>query len=105
MESGLHTRQFWAGAARRQGQQYNTGLQAVKNRLVVQGDGRPRLTVSADCVYTIAEFESYQWAENRQGMKDQPVKANDHCMDALRYAVMGVDAGRKPIEVKTSRWA
>ncbi|MCZ7539728.1 MAG: phage terminase large subunit [Anaerolineae bacterium] len=96
-EAGLHAEQ--ANNA------VNTGLQAVKNRLVVQGDGRPRLTVSADCVYTIAEFESYQWAENRQGMKDQPVKANDHCMDALRYAVMGVDAGRKPIEVKTSRWA
>lgn len=69
-----------------------TGLQAVKNRLVVQGDGRARLMLSPSCVYTISEFESYQWAENKLGIKDQPVKANDHCMDALRYAVMGADS-------------
>jgi PBSX family phage terminase large subunit len=67
------------------------GLQAVKNRLVVQGDHSPRLMVHSSCVHTIAEFESYQWAQNRYGVKDQPLKANDHCMDALRYAVMGAD--------------
>jgi PBSX family phage terminase large subunit len=83
----------------------NAGLQAVKNRLVVQGDGRSRLVVSQSCAHTIAEFESYQWAEGKQGLRDQPVKANDHCMDSLRYAVMGVDAGRRPIEVRTSRYA
>lgn len=83
----------------------NTGLQMVKNRLVLQGDGQPRLMVARECVNTLAEFESYQWAENRFGMRDQPVKANDHALDALRYAVMGLDAGRKPLEVKTGRWA
>ena len=83
----------------------NTGLQMVKNRLVVQGDGKPRLMVSRSAVHTIAEFESYQWADNRYGLRDEPVKANDHCLDALRYAVMGLDAGRKPIEVSVSRWA
>jgi len=83
----------------------NAGIQAVKNRLVLQADGAPRLTVTADAVWTIAEFESYQWAENRYGMRDQPVKANDHALDALRYGVMGLDAGRKPIEATVSRWA
>lgn len=82
-----------------------TGIQALKNRLVVQPDGRPRLLVRRDCVHTIAEFESYQWAENRYGVKDEPLKANDHSMDALRYAVMGADMGRKPLKAETKRWA
>lgn len=69
------------------------GIQCVKNRLVVQGDGKPRLFVHVDAVNTLTEFEQYQWAENRDGVRDQPKKANDHAMDALRYAVMGVDAG------------
>jgi phage terminase large subunit-like protein len=81
------------------------GIQAVKNRLVVQADGVPRLLMTADCMNTMAEYESYQWAENRTGIKDQPVKANDHAMDATRYAVMGVDVAQKPLEVTTSRWA
>jgi len=69
------------------------GIQAVKARLAVQGDGRPRLTVSPSCVNTVAEFESYVWKQGRQGMRDEPEKVNDHAMDALRYALMGADAG------------
>ena len=83
----------------------NTGLQIVKNRLVVQGDGKPRLFVRRDAVNTIAEFESYQWAENRYGMRDEPVKANDHALDALRYDCMGSDMARRTLEATTSRWA
>jgi PBSX family phage terminase large subunit len=69
------------------------GIQAVKNRLATRGDGRPRLLVSVDAVNTLVEFEQYQWLEGREGLRDQPRKANDHAMDALRYAVMGVDEG------------
>lgn len=69
------------------------GIQVIKNRLVVQGDGKPRLMVHVDAVNTLAEFEQYQWMENRDGLRDQPKKTNDHAMDALRYAVMGVDEG------------
>jgi phage terminase large subunit len=82
----------------------NTGLQAVKNRLVVQPDGRPRLLVARSAVQTAAEFESYQWAENKYGTRDEPLKANDHAMDALRYACMGIDK-RKPITATTRRYA
>lgn len=59
------------------------GIQRVKARLVVQGDGRPRLTVAPSCVNTISEFEMYVWKEDH----DEPVKQNDHAMDALRYAL------------------
>jgi PBSX family phage terminase large subunit len=80
------------------------GLQAVKNRLVVRADKKPRLFVSRAAVNTIAEFESYQWAENRHGMRDEPLKTNDHALDALRYAAMGIDR-QQPIKAKTRRYA
>lgn len=57
------------------------GISVVQSLLMVQGDGLPRLTVDPSCAATIAEFESYVWKEN----KDEPVKANDHAMDAARY--------------------
>lgn len=57
------------------------GIQAVQNRLKVQGDGRPRLTVAPGCVNVINEFESYVWKPE----KDEPIKEYDHAMDAIRY--------------------
>jgi len=57
------------------------GIQAVQDRLRVSDDGQPRLTVDPSCVNTINEFESYVWKPE----KDEPVKDNDHAMDALRY--------------------
>lgn len=81
------------------------GIQAVKARLMRQADRKPRLLVRSDCVWTISEYESYQWAENRYGIKDEPLKTGDHAMDAQRYAVMGVDAGRKPVTATVTRWA
>lgn len=65
------------------------GIQTVKNYLAIQSDGRPRFFVSPDCVHTLSEFDSYQWATNKYGIRDQPVKANDHTMDTWRYALMG----------------
>ncbi len=64
------------------------GIQAVKARLAMQGDGRPRLTVAPACVNTLAEFEGYVWKGGRTGLKDEPEKVNDHTMDSLRYALM-----------------
>ena len=57
------------------------GIQKVQDRLKVQGDGKPRLTVDPSCINTINEFESYVWKPER----DEPVKENDHALDALRY--------------------
>lgn len=80
----------------------NTGLQMVKNRLVAQGDGKPRLLLGPDCVNTASEFEQYQWMKDRHGLRDQPVKANDHAMDALRYLVMGID---EPSSITVRKWS
>lgn len=47
------------------------------------------LTVDPSCVNTIAEYESYCYPDGKQ-QTDNPVKANDHAMDAGRYACMGL---------------
>lgn len=73
------------------------GIQAVKARLVVAGDGLPRLTIAPDCVNTAAEFESYCWKDSKVGLKDEPEKVNDHAMDALRYAAMYLEGPRPRI--------
>jgi phage terminase large subunit len=59
------------------------GIHAVQDLLKLQDDGKPRLTVDPSCVNTINEFESYVWRPE----KDEPIKENDHAMDAIRYYV------------------
>jgi phage terminase large subunit len=72
------------------------GIQKVKARLKVQGDGWPRLLVSDKCVNTIKEFSSYRWQESKadRNDKEEPNKEADHAMDALRYMVMELDNTR-----------
>jgi PBSX family phage terminase large subunit len=64
-----------------------TGIQRVSGAFGVG------LTVDPSCVHTIAEFESYQYPDEsksrNKSTSDNPVKQNDHCMDALRYGCMG----------------
>lgn len=60
-----------------------TGIQRVASAFGVG------LTVDPSCVHTIAEFESYQYPDERRANSDNPIKQNDHCMDALRYGCMG----------------
>ena len=84
------------------------GIGLVQSRLMVQGDGRPRLTVDPSCVNTINEFESYAWKPE----KDEPAKENDHALDALRYLLTKMDAGASnwdnaglgTLENFTNRW-
>ena len=50
---------------------------------------------------TLEEFQSYVWDEKAAARgEDKPVKANDHCMDAVRYFVNTVASGKK-IKLKT----
>ena len=46
------------------------------------------LLVCSDCKITIREIEEYAW-DSKASAKgyDEPMKKNDHCCDALRYAV------------------
>lgn len=81
------------------------GIQRVRQALITRADGRPRLMIAHSAVHTISEFEQYQWASNPHGLRDQPLKANDHAMDALRYALMGAAAATQSIETTTTRYA
>lgn len=79
-----------------------SGIQAVKERLRVQDDGKPRLMFGSAPVHEIdldlrkvghpastwEEFSVYVWDQE----KDKPVKKHDHGMDNIRYAVMAVDS-------------
>ncbi len=94
----------------------SAGIQAVASRLKPAGDGKSRIQVFRDCLIEkdreLAdtkrptcledEPESYIW-DTRQNMKrgDQPVKENDHAMDALRYLVAYFDL--VPSSVKYSQ--
>ena len=59
------------------------GIGLVHELLKVRGDKRPGLTIDPDCVNTANEFESYVY---RKGT-EEPVKENDHALDALRNFV------------------
>lgn len=89
------------------------GIQAVGSRLKVQGDGRARLYVFRDALLDrdpemdsaslpiglAEEVPGYVWAVkpgNKGGLKEEPVKANDHSCDAARYMVAARDLGGRP---------
>lgn len=73
------------------------GIAEVSARLKVQDDNKPRLYVHESCVNTIREFENYRYPEVKEEKeeKEKPLKIDDHCMDAIRYAAMGVKEDRK----------
>lgn len=84
------------------------GIQAVQSRLKVQPNGRPRLFVRRGALMerdpelesaslpmgTAEEITGYVWAVrpgNKGGLKEEPLKENDHGCDALRYMVAARD--------------
>lgn len=88
------------------------GIQAVQARLRPAGDGRPRLFLSPAALVardpelesrkaptcTVEEFPGYVWDRPREGTaaaekapKEEPVKKDDHGLDALRYLVAFLD--------------
>jgi phage terminase large subunit len=87
------------------------GLQAVQARLRPAGDGKPRLFICRDALVqrdpelvdakkpcsTAEEIVGYVWdAAPGKQPKEQPVKADDHGMDAMRYVVAEIDLGARP---------
>lgn len=94
----------------------SVGIEAVRERLKPAGDGRPRLFFLRDSLVerdpelaeakkptcTEEEFDSYLWAKTTEarGPREEPVKLNDHGLDALRYACVYADGrGTHWIEV------
>lgn len=96
------------------------GIQAVQARTRVQADGKPRLYIFKDALVhvdedlrddhlplsTEYEFESYVWEKTRTGVKETPVDAMNHGMDAMRYFVCYVDGigANAPTPVRQSNY-
>lgn len=106
LENGIPTRAANKAVTR--------GIEAVQERLKVAGDGRPRLFYLRDslverdeglveakkpCGLT-EEIDGYAWSKGDDGrtLGEEPVKLNDHAVDALRYAAMAIDRGVGRIE-------
>lgn len=68
------------------------GIQQVKNFLSIRGDGRPGLYFFRDLRHTLSEIYEYCWEKEKDGSnaREEPVKFNDHAMDALRYMLMAL---------------
>jgi len=91
------------------------GIEKVQERLKVQGDNRPRLFIMRDSlvevdqsraelhktIETAAEIDGYVFPESKEGKSadENPVKVDDHGMDAMRYMVMYLDGD--PVEIRT----
>lgn len=92
------------------------GIEAVQVRLRDPGDGRRRLYLVRDCVVerdveladagrptcTQEEIPGYVWAKRNSGKEssrdlDEPLKADDHGCDAMRYVVADRDFGIRAI--------
>ena len=65
------------------------GINAVYKELEPAADGKPRLYILARCQHTIEEFSKYRYKDAKDGVPQQenPLKVDDHAMDALRYVV------------------
>lgn len=103
------------------------GIQAVKERLKVAGDGKPRIFFFRNALVelddrmdtmkkntsSVQEISIYSWPKGVDGkpVKELPIDDDNHGMDAMRYMVMHVDAGiRLPTDInlggmtKESKW-
>lgn len=90
------------------------GIEIVRQHLMVQGDGRPRLYVLslreggrwARCQNLIREIRSYHWRLSigiglrERNPIDEPVDKDNHTLDALRYVIATVSRGELPITGK-----
>lgn len=87
------------------------GIQAVQARIRAAGDGKPRLFMLRDSLveqdYELKglrrplssheEITGYVWdVKDGKQPKEQPVKEDDHGMDAMRYMVAERDLGGRP---------
>lgn len=91
------------------------GIQNVQARLRPAGDGQPRLFLLADALNerdpllveskrptcTEEEIEGYVWSDKRE---EEPVKEDDHGMDALRYFVRHLDGRDTEVGYIPSIW-
>lgn len=85
------------------------GLNEVMSRLRVDDDGKPRLFIVKGALVRVdeelkasglpkatqEEIGGYVWNDKKQ--KDEPVKADDHGMDTMRYGAMAIKQSKKNV--------
>jgi hypothetical protein len=69
---------------------WKEGIEAIKSRLKVQPDGKPKLFIDPSCKNLIRELQTLRMAgTTRAGAEKNPREIqhqyDDHCCDALRY--------------------
>jgi phage terminase large subunit-like protein len=67
---------------------HRAGFNTVKERLEADP---PKLLVTANCEVLIDQFRRYAWKKPSRGdqdAKEEPIKRDDHLLDALRYVCM-----------------
>lgn len=66
------------------GDSIKSGIDKVRELLK-----QKRLHIHKDCIHLITEMEMYRYPDKKPGKNEyeNPVKENDHAMDALRYAL------------------
>lgn len=69
------------------------GHYVMKPHMQPRNEGLPTLFVTSNCTNTIEEFEKYRWKtrankDDTLNDLDVPEKADDHCMDAMRYVIV-----------------
>jgi len=64
------------------------GIASVAAKIKVKKNGKSSLLVHPRCENLIQELDSYRYADTaRTNTKEEPLKINDHAVDALRYAI------------------
>jgi hypothetical protein len=74
------------------------GIDAVSERLALDANGKPGLVIHDCCRHLVQEFEGYRWPKQKGAAADgreQPVKKDDHALDALRYMCLYLKAGSR----------
>lgn len=78
------------------------GIEEVRHRLadvvhLKDGSTIPTLCVLPRCKNLIEQLKKYRWAPQPAGRREleQPLKRDDHAVDALRYMVMAVSLGQR----------
>ena len=84
------------------------GIEAVQSRMKIAKDGKPRIFIMRGCTVerdpdlddakkpasTYEEVSGYVWASGKHN--EEPLKENDHGMDAMRYIVSQIDLVGRP---------
>lgn len=65
------------------------GINFVYGRFAIQKDNKPMIYISKDCANLTDEINSYRYAAKKddRDAKEEPIKVDDHAIDALRYAL------------------